>query len=166
MASMQSLLPAIMIITLSVFLIAVGMIITDDMAYAVGDVFSGEVELQNITDKNVTPVGTDASLYLDVELSSVVVTCAGGVLDPAEWSAQCSTGLEINYSCTAPCTYNNTNCTVTGTANTDKAAFTAVNSTSVAIANIVDWFPLIVIVIVTAIVLGIVIRGFSGGTSL
>ena len=167
MASLQSLHPAVMILLLSGFLLAVGFVVNDSLSEAVADEFTGEVELQNITNKNVTPAGSDASLYYNVKLSEITVTCAGVVVNPTtELVIQHSSGLEINYSCTAPCTYNNTNCTVQGFANTDRSAFTAVNSTSVAIANYPEWFGIIIVVIVSAIILGIVIRGFSGSTSM
>ena len=166
MASMQSLQPAVILMILSVFLISIGIIISHDMGKAVATDFIGEVELENITYKNVTPPGSDASLYYNVMLSDVEVRCSGTLVDPTEIDFSHSTGFEICYNCSTGCTYNNTNCSVYGYANTDKSAFAATNATKQAIGNFTDWFPLIIIVIATAIILGIVIRGFSGSTAM
>ena len=43
------------------------------------------------------------------------------------------------------------------------AAETALNSTILAVGDFPDWFPIIVVVISAAIIIGIVMRGFSGG---
>lgn len=43
-------------------------------------------------------------------------------------------------------------------------AETAINSTITALDDFPDWFPIIVVVICAAIIIGVVIRGFSGGT--
>jgi len=45
-------------------------------------------------------------------------------------------------------------------------AETAINDTINALADFPDWFPIIVVVIAAAIIIGIVIRGFSGGNRL
>ena len=54
--------------------------------------------------------------------------------------------------------------TTTSVDNTE--AEVALNATITALGDFPDWFPIIVVVIAAAIIIGIVIRGFSGGSRL
>lgn len=46
------------------------------------------------------------------------------------------------------------------------AAETALNSSVTALDDFVDWFPIIVVVLAAAVIIGIVMRGFAGSSKL
>lgn len=62
--------------------------------------------------------------------------------------------------------YGNESLTITYDYGEDEAAYLAMNTTDATIGDFVDWFPIIVIALITALLIGLTIRIFSRGDKL
>jgi len=155
MASMQKLYPAVMTFILAALVLGIGLTVTLELRDTTLDSTTDDITLLNGTAVSLTNTGVRSTTF-------TLTNSSGTTLGSGNYTLAATAGtvtLTDN-------TYNNTNWTASYDYGEDEVAYTATDSTLDALADFPDWFPILVVVIMAAIIIGIVIRGFSGGSGL
>jgi len=161
-AGLQGVIWTIVIIGI---LLVIGLVVLDKMEEA-SWVSTAGTGGSNETLTTVTEAGED---FTDSTLRNVV--CTVGIVTNATGGETIAAGnytqTNCNLAAAAGSEYNNTNWNVTYTSqyDADTVASLAGNATIGAVADIPDWLPVIVVVVVASVILGLVyfFRKTGGG---
>jgi hypothetical protein len=83
-------------------------------------------------------------------------------IDAVNFTTNSNGYFYLNNATAGSYLYNGTSINVTYTYQRSGVAYLGVNSTITSVNNITDWLPIIVLVIVAALILGLIVKGFIG----
>jgi len=160
MARLSSLQAGVMVLLLSCIVIGVGMIVTHEIRETT--ITTGAVAYFENAENDTSyllPYAGDG-----VRSSTLVVENGSSTVASGNYTLNSNGSIILTDA--GNTTYHGENLTVTYDWGEDLATYGALNSTTTSIGDFVDWLPILVIALITALLIGLTIRIFSGSNKI